>query len=369
MFIIIGISITMAGQVAEKAPEVKNSGILKSTNAFWDLQNSFNSTIAAAGDVGMAAIAFYNNEFWVSCWQSDTLYRFTQSGTLISEFIISGLTGVRAITTDGTYLYMANNTKIIYRVNPSSQTLAPPHITSFALYDSRFITYDSTLNSGNGGFWSGNFSTDIEAISLSGALLSSIPAATHGLSGMYGAAFDNVSQGGPYLWVFCQMAPNNCQVNSIKIADGTGATYTHDVYAELQGTYGLSSGLAGGAFFTNELVTGKNSFIGLVQGSPYNVIFAYEISPTPVGINKINNGVFNTSFHPGYKCIRVTFPSKKTENGKIRLFNINGRQISIKDVPPGTSNYELPIKDMKCGVYLISYSAGKKNYLNKIIIY
>src|SRR5690606_19843770 len=86
--------------------------------ALWDIQFSHNVTAAAAGDVGMAASVFFNNEFWVSRWASDTIYRFDTLGALVSEFVISGLSGTRSFTTDGTYIYAGNNTNTIYRIDP-----------------------------------------------------------------------------------------------------------------------------------------------------------------------------------------------------------------------------------------------------------
>ncbi|MPM26887.1 hypothetical protein SDC9_73392 [bioreactor metagenome] len=250
--------------------------------AQWDMQMSFNTTDSTAGSVGWAAIAYFNNEIWASKWASDTLARFNTNGTMIQKFLISGLTGTRSITTDGTYLYIGNNTNTIYRVDPVTATLAPPHITSASVSTSRFLTYDATLNSGAGGFWTGNFNTDIDAISMSGTLLSSIPAATHTLTGMYGAAVDNISSGGPYLWVFHQGGTNNSQITSINLTTVLPTAFTYDVFPDLQTSYGLSSGLAGGCFITNQLVPGQVSFLGMYQGTPDNIAFAIEINPTTI---------------------------------------------------------------------------------------
>jgi len=286
------------------------------SKAHWDLQMSFSATDSTNGDVGMAGVAFYNNEFWVARWQYDTLYRFDINGSLISEFVIAGLTGTRSITTDGTYLYMGTNTNTIYRVNPTTQLLAPPHITSSSVNTSRFLTYDPTLDGGSGGFWTGNFNTDIDAISMSGAVLSTIPATTHTLTGMYGAAIDNISTGGPYLWVFHQGGLNSCQMTALKLPAGTPTLYDYDLFTSIGSTYGLITGsLAGGAFITTQLVSGQTSLIGCIQGNPDNVIFAFEIDPSPfsddvevtsvkptLGYSQIpSTQVFSETFSIGYR--------------------------------------------------------------------
>lgn len=191
--------------------------------ALWDIQLSVNATSETDNSVGMASITFHNNEFWVSKWASDSIFRLSNKGTLISKFIISGVTGTAAITSDGNNLYFSNSSNTISIIDPISQTVAGS-ITSAASQISRFLTYDPTLDGGNGGFWTGNFSTDIFAISMTGAVLSSIPAATHTLGGMYGTAIDNETAGGPYLWVYHQAGTNNCQLTALDM--NTGLPYS-----------------------------------------------------------------------------------------------------------------------------------------------
>jgi hypothetical protein len=225
----------------------------------------------------MAGVAFINNEYWVSRWASDTMYRFSAAGVMLEEFVIAGLSGTRSITTDGTYLYMGTASNTIYRVDPTTKTLAPPNITSAATSQARFLTYDATLNSGAGGFWHGNFNTDIDAINMSGAVLTTIPAATHTLTGMYGAAIDNVSTGGPYLWIFHQGGTNGTQLTALQLPAGTPTIYDHDVFSDISSTYSLVTAIAGGLFLTDQINSGELSLVCLAQGDPDNVVVAYEV--------------------------------------------------------------------------------------------
>lgn len=307
---------------AEAAPEMSNSP-MNGAKVLWDIQFSADVTTASNGSNGQAAVAFFNNEIWTSKWASDTIIRFTNTGTLISKFVIAGLSGTRAITTDGVNLYMVNNTNTIYVVNPGTQTVSTT-ITSAAALTSRFLTYDPTLNSGAGGFWTGNFNTDIVAISMTGAVLSIIPASTHTLTGMYGAAVDNVTSGGPYLWVFHQGGTNSTQMTGVQLPGGTPTVYTRDVYTDVSVTYSLSSGLAGGAFFSSAFVPGQNSLMGLVQGTPNNVLVVYDTEITSAvedvavtslrsteGYTKIPlSQVFSETFEIGYQNLStVTVPT------------------------------------------------------------
>jgi hypothetical protein len=256
------------------------TGANPSTEALWDIQGSFNATASTNGDLGMAACLFFNNEFWVSRWASDTLYRFSPTGTLISEFVIPGLTGTRALTTDGTLIYAGTATATIYKINPTTQTLVPPNISTSVTTGVRHITYDPTLNSNAGGFWVGNFNTDITPVSLTGATLpGTILAATHGLGGMYGSAYDGTSSGGPYLWIFHQGGSQNCEITQLQLPAGTQTLVTHDVMSDAGTLAGsLTSGLAGGLSITSSYNVSNRSLVGTIQGTPNNVVFAYELS-------------------------------------------------------------------------------------------
>ena len=260
---------------AEAAPNIHNKPI-NGTKALWNMQFSADVTTAANGSLGQAGCAYINNEIWTSIWSSDTIIRFTNTGVLISKFTIAGITGTRSMTTDGVNVYIGNATNTIYIVNPGTQLMTGT-ITSAAPVTSRFLAYDATLNGNAGGFWTGNFNTDIVSIDMSGAVLSTIPVATHTLTGMYGAAVDNVSFGGPYLWVFHQGGANSTQITALSLPTGAPSIYTHDVLPDLTGPYSLTSGLAGGAFFTTGFSAQPTLFV-LVQGTPVNVVVGYEIS-------------------------------------------------------------------------------------------
>jgi hypothetical protein len=110
----------------EVAPGVTPHNTVSSPEALWDIQFGYNAT-TTSGTGGFAGACFFNNEFWVSRWGSDSLFRYSQAGALLNRFTIPGLTGVRALTTDGIMLYAATNSTTIYRIDPTTSLLAPPH--------------------------------------------------------------------------------------------------------------------------------------------------------------------------------------------------------------------------------------------------
>ncbi len=378
IFITLGLSLCISYSFSQHAeaviPQQEINSITKTksnTNnkALWDIQFSFNTTSAAVGDVGMAAIAYFNNEFWVSRWASDTLYRFSSTGVLLSEFTISGLSGTRSLTTDGTYLYAGTASSTIYRIDPSLQQLAPPHIASSSSVTARFCTYDPTLDSGNGGFWIGNFSTDIVAISMAGTVLSTIPAATHGLTGMYGAAIDNNTPGGPYLWIFNQGGTNSSQLVALELPSGTpSTTYDHDVFPDVSTTHSLSSALAGGAFFTSNFVSGKNSVICLLQGTPNNVAVVYEIA-TPVGINELSDSKdFLIYPNPAKNNIQLDFTNLNEDFDKLTIIDISGKTVLTQSISNNDANMNIDVSSLTNGIYTISIISNEQVLHQKMTI-
>jgi hypothetical protein len=345
------------------------SSSLSNERALWDIQFNYNTTAAAAGDNGMAGVIFFNNEFWVSKWQSDTIYRFSATGTLNSEFIIAGITGIRSFTTDGSYIYAGTNTNIIYKINPTLQQLAPPHITVSASIgiNVRFCTYDATLNSGAGGFWIGNFSTDIVAVDLTGNLLSLIPAATHGLTGMYGAAIDNFTLGGPFLWVFDQSGASTMTLIQLNVSTGMQTGLVHDVMTDVGVAQSLTSGLAGGLFISNLLVPTKITIGGIVQGTPSNILFGYELTSPPAGVEEFGQGLLSVFPNPASDKVIVCY-SGTEKNTFYKVFDLTGKIVLKGSIL--NENNAVDLSDLSSGVYVIdvfsnAYSVGKKLIVKK----
>lgn len=243
------------------------------TPALWDIQFSFNLG-DTLGVGGIAGAVWTGTEFWVSIWSNDTLYSVDQNGSLISKFVVPGLSGTRSLTTDGTNIYAGNASTTVTIINPATK-LATGSIT--VPVAARHCAYDATLNSGAGGLWVGNWGTDIVGVSLSGTTLATITAATHGLTGMYGSAIDNQTAGGPYLWVFDQStSASSSDIVRLQLPGGMPTLVSHDVMSDIG--LGSTSGLAGGLFITNGLVSGQWTIGGMLQSSPNNMLFGYELN-------------------------------------------------------------------------------------------
>jgi hypothetical protein len=252
----------------------KNGNGLPSAQALWDVQFNYN-LFTSVGSNGNAGVAYTGTEFWVSKWANDSIYTLSPTGALTAAFTIPGVAGVRAFTWDGQYLYAGKATDTIAVIDPMTKTLTNSIIVSGG-HIVRHITYDSTANSGSGGFWIGDFNTPLRQIDMSGNVLNTIPAGTHGLQGMYGSAIDHWTSGAPYLWIFYQSggASDPQKIKRLQLPTGMPTGVDHNVMTDVGAS--VSGGLAGGLFITNQLDTVR-TMIGLLQGSP-NRLFGYELN-------------------------------------------------------------------------------------------
>ncbi|MCK4234141.1 carboxypeptidase regulatory-like domain-containing protein, partial [candidate division WOR-3 bacterium] len=112
-------------------------------------------------------------------------------------------------------------------------------------------------------FWIANYDSPIYEINRSGGIINTFSNSYD----IYGLAWDDISPGGPWLWVYTQ------DLYFARQFDPQTGTYTGLVYEG----YASGEAVAGGAAFA--LQDGKAVFIGLTQGSP-DLIFGMEVSPS-----------------------------------------------------------------------------------------
>ncbi len=280
-------------------------------NALFDIQLNYNVQ-AQRGSAGMAGVVWTGTEFWVSAWNTDSLFTFDINGIITSRFKVTGVgtgtSGVRGMTWDGTHIYAGANTTTIYEIDPVTKTVTS---TITAPEFVRGIAYDSLANGGLGGFWICNFQTDITLVDRAGLTLSAIPAATHGLAGIFGIGIDNYTTGGPYIWAFDQEGGTTgvAKIKRINVSTGAADAFAHDVTTDVG--LGGTGGLAGGLGVTWGLDPGgERSIIGLMQGSP-NRLFAYELNDFVPPVTESRLEKFNFSpaltFVPEYLSGPVFF--------------------------------------------------------------
>jgi len=215
---------------------------------------------------------FDESFFYVTNGLSNPIKKYDTSGNLIETFTIPGVTGLSDIAFDGEYMYGGNGSANIYQMNFVTQTLVS---TISSPVNVRHIAYDEI----NDAFWVGSWSDPLVLVSRSGTLLNSFVLT---LPFVTGTAYDNVSPGGPYLWIFDggNPVPSPQLIHQFNISSGTFTGVTHDVLSDI----GISqpNAVAGGLFSTADLIQGSFSLGGILVGSPC-VLFSYELlNPIPV---------------------------------------------------------------------------------------
>lgn len=265
-----------------------------SSLAQWDLLFDYDAT-TESGQGALAGAVHVDSFFWAANWNEDTIVVLTNDGSFVENFTLPELfdinTGfIRAMTWDGTNIWAANNTTSIHMIDPATKTVINTIFTS-SPDPIRFITYDASLDNGNGGFWIGNFNTPIYSISTSGAVLSTIPQSIHTLGGMYGAAFDNISAGGPYLWVFHQAGdPSNSLISQIDLNTGTPTGIGRDVNQDLN----TDGALAGGLFLTNTWDDDGTLILGGINQATPDRVFGYELDFDPNAASDLATQAFSS---------------------------------------------------------------------------
>lgn len=244
--------------------------------AQWDVLLQFDAS-AISGAAGNAGAEWDGTSFYTTRWASNLIHEYSADGTtLIREFSIPGVSGLRDLAYDGQYFYGGAAANTIYQMDFSTNTLIGTIPTTEAV---RHIAYDSD----NDAFWVGNWSTDIVLISRTGTELARITA-NPSVTSNYGSAYDNVSAGGPYLWVFSQGGGAGTPqfVNQLHLPDGTPTGVAHDVLTDV-GVGGTLS-IAGGLFCMTDFASGFVTLGGLLQGNPIgDQVFVYELEAASGG--------------------------------------------------------------------------------------
>ena len=266
-------------QTTETAPS--NGGFagspLKSTATMWTLQFGSNISTQLWGP-GTYGIESDGTHLFITKWASNKFYKLTTAGALVDSFSVTGtLTGgIRDLAYDGTYFYGASNSNTIYKMDFVAKTIVSTIVlpAGFAV---RHISYDPTANSGAGGLWVGPWNIQGPRLySMTGTLLDSIPAANLGTYGASGSAYDNVTPGGPYLWLYSQTTANNKNdLVQVKLATKQLTGIVHDITQEIPAILGVSS--SGGLFQKTNLITGTTTLGGLCQGV---AIWGYDLAST-----------------------------------------------------------------------------------------
>lgn len=355
--------VSVNAQQVEVSPV--NGDTPESSNALFDLLYTYDIG-ASIGAGSNAGVAFVNNQYWVATWNDNTIHILDAQGGFIETITIDGLTGTRSITTDGTDLFMGAAGDVIYRVDPVTRLLQGTiPILPGGGHDAsaRMCTYDETLDGGNGGFWVGNFGSDIAAISMFGVTLTFIPAAIHNTV-MYGGAVDNISPGGPFLWISDQSgtAPSRHFLTQLDATTGEPTGVSYDFTAD-GAAAGATEVLAGGLFISDQVSASSVALVGVCQCTPSNLLFGVELVPN-LGVND-NDLSSSLSLYPNPATRGVVNIETATQGDKqVIVMDVLGKTVMNTTI----SGTELNISSLKGGVYMVQVVQNDATATRKLIV-
>lgn len=247
-------------------------------NALWDLRFS-HDVEAASGVLSSAGVTFVNGRFIVSKWNgADTISIFSPTGTFIQTRRITNAGAIRSMTYDGTFVYAGNNSTSIQVINPDTWTRVRQITVPASVGAVRYITYNPAGNNGQGSFFVGNFNTDIFEITKptgnSATLLSQIPAATHGLTGVYGMAYEANGADSKF-WAYVQNDPVSGLASQAVIAQLNAQGQQTGIFRNTQTDVG-ATGIAGGIGLAQVPGFSTPTLFCVMQGE---FLIGYDITP------------------------------------------------------------------------------------------
>ncbi len=315
---------------------------IPANDALWDVQFNYNLQQIAGGSLGKAGCVYYpgTNSIWVSYWSSAVssyILNVSTTGTIIDSFIVSGVVGTRSFTFDGTYIYAGNASTTIRKIDPVTRTMVG---TITSPVSTRWVTYDAV----NNGLWCGDWSVNPTLISMTGATIQSIPYAGLGVTSIYGASYDNVSAGGPYLWLFAQGAGAGAAqyIQQILISTGLPTGVQHDVITDVG--IGQTGAIAGGLCVAQNMIPGTASLLGILQGVP-DRLFAYELTtlgpPCPVG-QPDNPSPANNAVDIPITGVQLTWTNPANANNNELYFGTNPGSLTLVQSGSLGTSYNVP---------------------------
>jgi len=230
-----------------------------STDELFDLQFSYPVGIGG----GEAGIECDSNYFYTTKWNGNAFYKYELDGTYIGEFTVDGCPGsIRDLAYDGQYFYGAAADNTVYEMDFENQIVISTINAPIAV---RAIAYDEYAD----GFWANNWSDTITLFDRNGTTLDSFPCGV--FQSYYGFAWEDVLDGGPYLWGYGQDGATLNQLVQFDIATGL-ETVIFDVSIATPLT-----GIAGGLFISEGIVPGEWTIGGLCQN---DMIWGLELGYT-----------------------------------------------------------------------------------------
>jgi hypothetical protein len=328
------------------APLVQESTLLhgqqpgNNIQTLWDVNLTFDPT-DQTGLQGWAGIVYAKGRIFCSKWNgTDTLAVFDSTGNFLNLVRIPGIGQVRGMTFDGTNIWAGNNTRFVQVINPTTLTKVRQCTVTTAVGNVRWITFNPEGNNGAGSFYVGNFGTALFQVQRPAAnvnnmaSINNIASSVHGLTAMYGVAYEADGNDSKF-WVNAQSQPEGNAVVVQLDATGAPTGVRRNMDQDL-----APGGLAGGIFlglvggFPDPTLLCMNQGIGVV---------GYDIKVPGVDAQFDSIGTAN-----GYTVWPKAWNASTSIQGKIRssgLVDLNNfsPEVKIRDAETLTTIQSMAI--------------------------
>lgn len=245
--------------------------------SLWNVQGSF----TASGDL-QSCVAFDGENYYTSSFaELGEFWKYDKNGNLIEEFRLPDMYyPVYDLTFDGRYFYGSDGTNRIFKFDFYNRRIADIITVDQAPdLEITHCCYDPDLK----GLWIGGWNT-LGLVNMKGKIISNImnfDAST--TLYVIGSAYDNVSPGGPYLWLADGQASenmiDNITIYQYDINKGrlTGVKHTTiDIPGYKIGEASSGVNKLGGLSSSLDIKDGKLTLTGVLQQSPA-LIFNYTL--------------------------------------------------------------------------------------------
>ena len=313
---------------------VKGSG---NTDHRWDITQTFD----ASGDI-QSCVAFDGEDFYASSnFFLGKFYKYSRDGHFVEEFSVPGMYyALNDMTFDGRYFYASDRKNRIFQLDLRHKrligTIDIPTEPSLCV---THIAHDPRSDE----FWVGDYNT-LGRVNRKGEVtLAFYKLNASNSMDVYGTAFDNVTPGGPYLWMSNLVTSGLNVVDKVTIVQYdlnnrrvVGNTHSAvDVPGYKPGSLSTGENSLGGLECTTSLVDGQLTLLGILNQSPARV-FAYKLADFDPWLNV--SPLAGTLKAGEKQTVTLNFDARN-----VALNQTNTTTLQFKSIPELTNNHDISI--------------------------
>ena len=261
--------------LAQKPAQASSSDLLFTECTSWTTSGDLQNGIVFDGEYYYTTSSVYLNKFW----------KYDRTGKLVEQFYLENLYyHLYNVTYDGRYFYASDGLNRIFKMDFDQKRVIDV-ITVTEQPDLKI--YHCTWDPKNKGFWVGS-TGNIVLIGTNGKQKTKLTSFSETESvAVVGSAYDDVTPGGPYLWLADETAANNNMLDCIMLRQYNLNTMTltdvkhvlNDVPGYVVGNASMGRNYVCGIYASPDINKGRMTLIGVLQQSP-TLIFNYTLAET-----------------------------------------------------------------------------------------